>query len=156
MVSILHKIKIMKPILLMLALCVVIIACSKQDNLPQPPVQDASEIITSRPWIIARYGYDLNHNKSIEPAEDMLSPCEIDNVYFFSKNNTGKFIDNLFTCPGKPAEQSFTWTLSANGQKIDFVNGIADILLLTERDFVIANKNTGEGNDAKFLTVFTR
>ena len=111
-----------------------------------PNTKSTTQLLTQKEWILASYGYDENKNGNIDPSEENIKDCEKDNSYIFKQDGSGNIFDNDFNCGNGISDHTFNWQLVNNETGLDFVFGIANILLLTEDEFIIY-QDTNNGND---------
>lgn len=107
--------------------------CSKDKDEPK----SAEQLLTRRAWKLVSLGLDENYNNMIDPSEESIRECDLDNIYHFFPNGTGVWEDKGVTCGTGVTESPFTWKLVNNNTAIDFLNGVAKIYKLTEDELWI-------------------
>lgn len=136
--------------------CVVLIvaisSCKKPttDNAVHP---DATELLTASPWTLLSYGYDDNRNGIVDGSEEAIQDCEKDNTYIFNKDGSGVARENTKICDGNEPTHSFTWALTNNNTKLDFLFGQAYLVNLSPSRLVISNSNS---DPLKLLVIYGR
>jgi hypothetical protein len=96
---------------LLLLSVAVLSGCSKTDY------KTKTELLTSKTWTLAYYGYDDNFNWTIESSESYMYSCEKDNVFTFKANGTLTEDEGTVKC-GSAIGYSYDWQLSSDEKNI--------------------------------------
>jgi hypothetical protein len=123
-------------------------ACEKKDVAPAPT---PAEMLTSKPWKLISYGFDVNNNGIVDPAEESIRDCERDNTYIFNIDGSGSVYENTMVCDGNNPANQFTWALKNNDTVLDFFYAAASIVRLSPSDLHIADLSSSQG---KLLLVY--
>jgi hypothetical protein len=106
----------LKSITIGLFLSVILVSCSKKDNIT---TKSQTELLTQKSWKFEMYGLDENNNGVIEESENGMLACETDDVYTFNANGTGVYAGGALQCSiGEPPTIDFGWTFSNNGTEL--------------------------------------
>jgi hypothetical protein len=121
---------------------IAISGCTKSTN--EKSALSAAELLTSKPWRLLSYGFDINKNGMIDSNEEAIKDCETDNTYVFNKGGSGVVNENSKTCGGTDPSHSFIWALRNNDTVLDFYFGTAYIAKLSADCLYITDSNSDQ------------
>jgi hypothetical protein len=113
------------------------------------------QLLTQKTWTLVSYGYDHNHNDTIDLPEECIIDCNKDDSYGFCADGTGFYSDNILSCGNGITELSFKWKFIRTGIAIDFLPGTAIVQSLTGEQLVIrSTAKTNSGQPVQQIQVF--
>lgn len=117
--------------------------------------QSAIQLLTQKTWTLVSYGFDDNHNNTIDIPEECIADCNKDDTYGFRADGTGLYSDNMLSCCTGISELSFQWKLNGPGILVDFQGRSAMVLALTGEQLVIAGTGkTNNGTPVRLIQLF--
>jgi hypothetical protein len=101
-------------------------------------------MLTAKSWRLLSYGFDSNKNGIVDPNENAIKDCELDNTYMFNKDGYGLVNENSKICSGIDPSHTFIWALRNNDTVLDFYFGKAYIAKLSTDSLYITDSNTDQ------------
>lgn len=145
----------MKNISLCAIVCLLLNACKKEKDHPEPEKKKTFvELLTQQKWILAGYGFDDNNNKRIDDTENMIQDCQRDNSYEFFGDSTGVVKENEKVCDAGAPVTNFTWSLATGSKELILSFNPATIEHLDEVSLVLKHHIPGLNDSARFTTVY--
>lgn len=111
-------------------------SCQKSNDEPSPPSR--ADLLTKPEWQLRAAGFDDDSSGVLEPNENELLPCQLDNSLQFLANGTGTTLDNSRRCDNIPAETSFTWIIPPASSRLEISGTPMEIKLLNEERMILA------------------
>lgn len=121
----------MHRILCYLLLFTMTVGCKKHTH--QPEEKTLEELLTDGKWVLVGYGYDDNHNGTIDTDENLIIDCQKDNTIEYRSDGSGVSLENQSVCQADPVSE-FQWKFIDNEKAIEIQAQRLDIKILTETD----------------------
>lgn len=140
----------MKKICFAALFLVVAWGCKKNEIDAEPTNTD---VITKSAWKYDDAGLDIDKNGSIELSlSSQIPDCVKDNTLTFSSNGTGSINEGVNVCEGASQSTNITWSFAGNenvlrldGGSIGGLNGMLNIIALTQTSLVLSKDTTLQG-----------
>lgn len=119
-----------------LLLIAIMVGCKKHTHKPGQKTME--ELLTSGKWTLVAYGYDDNHNSTIDTDENLIIDCQKDNTIEYKRDGSGVSLENQSVCMADPVA-TFQWKFIGTEKAIEISAQRLDIHTLsdTELHFVI-------------------
>ena len=78
-------------------------------------------LLVQKDWKFEGYGLDENNNGIIEPSENSMQACELDDVFTFHPDCTGVYSRGITQCSGSETEPlviNFDWRFLNHGNEL--------------------------------------
>lgn len=139
--------------ILSIAIMIITLSCKKEKD--EIKTTTVAELLTQKPWVLTSYGFDVNRNAQIDPAEESIEDCQKDNTWHYYADGTGLFDDNILSCATGIEKQPFTWKLVQGDTTLDFFYASPKILKIHSNEMVLYKElNDVEGKSLKLIFVF--
>ena len=89
-----------------LLLITIMVGCKKHTHKPGQKTME--ELLTSGKWTLVAYGYDDNHNSTIDTDENLIIDCQKDNTIEYKRDGSGVSLENQSVCMADPVA-TFQW-----------------------------------------------
>src|SRR5689334_21372937 len=121
--------KIFSSLLLLIILVLSFLSCQKDSHAQSTPTN--TDYITTSTWAYDTGGVDADRNGTIDLAVNTsnYTPCRLDNIVTFKKDNTGITDEGATKCSSTdPQTTSFNWSFADNETNLNISGNVFPLL----------------------------
>jgi hypothetical protein len=132
----------------------IILSCKKSSV--SALTKSRTELLTQQAWKSGSHGLDVNNNGIIDPSENDMPPCQIDDKYSFYPGGTGLYSSGALQCAPDDSTTVFTWALSNNDSQLTIFNFTQAVSRLDNSTLeVYYEDQNASGQTVRYITTYT-